>query len=38
LFRQRTWRHARALLLGAIFAPGVRPVASVLQARQATAR
>lgn len=31
LFRQRTWRHARALLLGAILAPGVRTVASVLR-------
>jgi hypothetical protein len=33
LFRQRTWRHARALLLGAIRAPGVRTVASVLRIR-----
>jgi hypothetical protein len=24
LFRQPTWRHARALLIGAILAPGVR--------------
>jgi hypothetical protein len=31
LFRQRTWRHARALLVGAILAPGVRTVASVLR-------
>jgi hypothetical protein len=31
LFGQRTWRHARALLLGAILAPGVRTVASVLR-------
>jgi len=31
LFRQRTWRHARALLLGAILAPGVRTVTSVLR-------
>ena len=31
LFRQRTWRQARALLLGAILAPGVRTVASVLR-------
>lgn len=31
LFRQPTWRHARALLLGAILAPGVRTVASVLR-------
>lgn len=32
LFRQRTWRHAEALLLGAILAPGVRTVASALRA------
>ncbi len=31
LFRQRTWRHARALLAGAILAPGVRTVTSVLR-------
>ena len=31
LFRQRTWRHARALLLGAILTPGVRTVTSVLR-------
>lgn len=31
LFRQRTWCHARALLLGAILAPGVRTIASVLR-------
>ncbi len=31
LFRQHTWRHARALLVGAILAPGVRTVASVLR-------
>ena len=31
LFRQPTWRHARALLVGAILAPGVRTVASVLR-------
>lgn len=31
LFRQRTWRHARALLLGAILAPGARTVASALR-------
>lgn len=31
LFRQRTWRHARALLVGAILAPGVRTVTSVLR-------
>jgi hypothetical protein len=31
LFRQRTWRHARALLVGAILTPGVRTVASVLR-------
>lgn len=31
LFRQRTWRHARALLVGAVLAPGVRTVASVLR-------
>lgn len=31
LFRPRTWRHARALLLGAILAPGVRTVTSVLR-------
>ena len=28
LFRQRSWRHARVLLIGAILAPGVRPVAA----------
>jgi hypothetical protein len=32
LFRQRTWRHARVLLVGAILAPGVRTVTSVLRA------
>lgn len=32
LFRQRTWRHAQALLLGAILAPGVRTVTSALRA------
>lgn len=31
LFRQRTWRHARALLVGAILAPGARTVTSVLR-------
>jgi len=31
LFRQRPWRQARALLLGAILAPGVRTVTSVLR-------
>jgi hypothetical protein len=31
LFRQRTWRSARALLMGAILAPGVRTVTSVLR-------
>lgn len=31
IFRQRTWRHARALLIGAILAPGVRTVTSVLR-------
>ncbi len=31
LFRQRTWRYAQALLLGAILAPGPRTVASVLR-------
>lgn len=31
LFRQRTWRHARTLLLGAILAPGTRTVTSVLR-------
>jgi len=31
LFRQRTWRHARALLSGAILAPGTRTVTSVLR-------
>lgn len=30
LFRQRSWRHAERLLLGAILAPGARTVASVL--------
>jgi len=31
LFRQRTWQHARALLLGAILTPGGRTVTSVLR-------
>jgi hypothetical protein len=31
LFRQRTWCHARALLVGAILAPGLRTVTSVLR-------
>lgn len=31
LFRQRTWRHAERLLLGAILAPGRRTVASALR-------
>jgi hypothetical protein len=31
LFRQRTWRYAETLLIGAILAPGGRTVASVLR-------
>jgi hypothetical protein len=31
LFRQRSWRHAEALLIGAILAPGRRTVASILR-------
>jgi hypothetical protein len=31
LYRQRTWRHAQELLIGAILVPGVRTVASVLR-------
>ena len=31
LFRQRDWRHAEVLLLGAILTPGRRPVASILR-------
>jgi len=31
LFRQRTWRLAEQMLIGAILAPGVRTVASVLR-------
>lgn len=31
LFRQRTWRHAERLLIGAILAPRIRTVASVLR-------
>jgi hypothetical protein len=31
LFRQRTWRYAQELLIGAILAPGIRTVASVLR-------
>ncbi len=31
LFLQRSWRHAEALLTGAILAPGGRTVASVLR-------
>ena len=31
LFLQRTWRHARVLLAGAILAPGQRTVASILR-------
>ena len=31
LFRQRTWRYAEQLLIGAILVPGVRTVASVLR-------
>ena len=31
LFRQRTWRLAEQLLIGAILVPGVRTVASVLR-------
>ena len=31
LFVQRSWRHARVLLVGAILAPGRRTVASLLR-------
>ena len=31
LFRQRTWRHAQVLLLGAILVPGQRTVTSILR-------
>ena len=31
LFVQRSWLHARVLLIGAILAPGRRTVASVLR-------
>ena len=31
LFYQRSWQHAQTLLFGAILAPGVRTVASVLR-------
>ncbi len=31
LFRERSWRHAEKLLIGAILAPGIRTVASVLR-------
>ena len=31
LFRQRSWRHAEVLLVGAILAPGRRTVASILR-------
>jgi DDE superfamily endonuclease len=31
LFRQRSWRHAEVLLIGAILAPGQRTVASLLR-------
>ncbi len=31
LFRQRTWRYAERLLVGAILAPGIRTVASALR-------
>jgi hypothetical protein len=31
LFRQRTWRHAEFLLVGAILAPGKRTVTSILR-------
>ena len=31
LFRQRSWRHAEVLLVGAIVAPGRRTVASILR-------
>jgi hypothetical protein len=31
LFRQRTWRYAEQLLIGAILAPGIRTVARVLR-------
>ena len=31
LFRQRSWRHAEVLLIGAILAPGRRTVASILR-------
>src|SRR5215218_4060152 len=31
LFRERSWRHAEVLLVGAILAPGQRTVASLLR-------
>ena len=31
LFRERSWRHAEVLLVGAILAPGRRTVASILR-------
>ncbi len=31
LFRQRTWRYAEPLLIGAMLAPGIRAVAGVLR-------
>ena len=31
LFFQRSWRHAEVLLIGAILAPGQRPVTSLLR-------
>lgn len=31
LFQQRSWRHARVLLVGAILAPGRRTVTSILR-------
>src|SRR4028119_919503 len=31
LFRERSWRHAEVLLIGAILAPGQRTVTSILR-------
>ena len=31
LLRQRSWRHAEVLLIGALLAPGQRTVASILR-------
>src|SRR3712207_3480744 len=31
LFRERSWRHAEVLLIGAVLAPGRRTVASILR-------